>query len=80
MVIGLGPSGLRLSPLSSYQHCLPKDNMIIGVIEIIVIITMEAVMSRHMVDIERQDIRRLLLDCSLDILRRFSSILISQFA
>lgn len=74
MVIVSNPSVLRLSPLSIYQQILPKDNMIIGVIDMIVIITIEAVINRHMVDIDRQDISLLLFDCNFDILRKFSSI------
>ena len=33
-----------------------------GVIDIMVIMTIDAVMSRHIVDIDKQDIKRLLLD------------------
>lgn len=75
MVIVLNLFVLRLFPLSIYQHILPNDNMIIGVIDMIVIITIEAVISRHIVDIDKQDINRLLFECSFDILRKFGNIL-----
>ncbi len=50
--------------------------MMIGVIEIIVIITIEAVISKHIVDIERQDINLLLFELRLDIFLKFGIILI----
>jgi hypothetical protein len=46
-----------------------------GVIEIIVIITIEAIISRHIVDIERHDISRLLFDFKLHSFRTFGNIL-----
>ena len=46
----------------------------IGVIDMIVIITIDAVINKHIVDIDKQDIKRLLFECSLDILRKFSNI------
>lgn len=45
-----------------------------GVIDMIVIITIEAVISKHIVDIDKHDIRRLLFECNFDILRKFASI------
>jgi len=48
--------------------------MIIGVIEIMVIITIDAVISKHIVDIERHDIKRFPLECRLDILRKLGII------
>ena len=45
-----------------------------GVIDMIVIITIEAVISKHIVDIDKHDIRRLLFECNFDILRKFANI------
>jgi hypothetical protein len=48
--------------------------MIIGVIEIIVMITIDAVINRHIVDIERKDISLLPFDCKLDTFLMFGII------
>ncbi len=47
--------------------------MMIGVIEIMVIITIDAVINKHMVDIDKHDIKRLLFECKPDILRKLGS-------
>lgn len=64
----------HLSLLSIYLYFLPKDKIIIGVIDIIVIITIDAVINKHIVDIERHDIKRLLFECNFDILLKFCNI------
>lgn len=48
----------------------------IGVIDITVIITMDAVISKHIVEIDKHDINRLLFELfKLEILRMFGNIL-----
>lgn len=37
---------------------IPNDNIIIGVIDIIVIITIDAIINKHIVDIDKHDIKR----------------------
>lgn len=71
-------SDLHLFPLSIYLQLLPKDNIMIGVIDMIVIITIDAVINKHIVDIDKQDIKRLLFECSLDILCKFGNIFFSK--
>ncbi len=56
-----------------YIH-LPKDNMIIGVIEMIVMMTIEAVIKRHMVDIDRNDINLFPLEWRLETFLKFGII------
>lgn len=53
--------------------------MIIGVIEIIVMITIEAVINKHIVDIERHDINLLLLELRVDIFLIFGIIFINGY-
>lgn len=72
----LNLSGQHLSLLSIYLLLLPKDNIMIGVIDIIVIITIDAVINKHIVDIDKHDIKRLLFECNFDILRKFGNIFV----
>lgn len=72
-------SDLHLFPLSIYLQLLPKDNIMIGVIDMIVIITIDAVINKHIVDIDKQDIKRLLFECSLDILRKFGNMFFQNY-
>lgn len=67
-------SDQHLSLLSIYLQLLPKDKIMIGVIDMIVIITIDAVINKHIVDIDKHDIKRLLFECSLDIFCKFSNI------
>jgi hypothetical protein len=49
--------------------------MIIGVMEMIVIMTIEAIINKHIVDTDRQDINLLLLDFKLHIFTQFGNII-----
>lgn len=74
-----GISIKSLCPAFIYPSCknqwLPKDSMMIGVIEIIVMMTIEAVIKRHIVDIERKDISRFAFEWRLETFLKFGIIL-----
>lgn len=50
-----------------------------GVMEMMVMITIDAIISKHMVDIDKQDINLLLLDFIPHTFRRFGSIDIRNY-
>jgi hypothetical protein len=52
--------------------------MIIGVMEMIVIMTIEAIINKHIVDTDRQDINLLLLDFKLHIFTQLGNIINSE--